>query len=637
MTSTTELGYADVFQMYTDLGWSGVLKLKAGSKFPPPTGFTGAAGAYPSYADMHAWAEEEPAGNVALRLGDGFIGIDEDRYNGKTGQATIAEAEKRWGALPYSPKSTSRTDGSGIRLYRVPAGLRFAGVLEFPDLDLGDVEIIQPHHRYAVVWPSVHDKTGQRYYWHDADGEVITPPHSEAIPELPAAWVEALRESEKPSSSSGLDPEAPYNVRQALTEGEPSRRVSWRLGEAIVACQGGSRHDTTRDHVLGLLRYGKQGDLGVLPALKALKAAFIAAVGPDRVDGPAEAAREFDKFIISDRTARLLADDSYDQTEGAAESAAGPPAALGATLLTRTALRELPDPEPLIDNVLDQGTVALLYGRWGTGKSFVALDWAASVGTGRNWQGRPTRQRRVLYVAAEGAYGLKGRLDAWEAGWQTRIADGQLDILPRPVNLTRGRDAAELAALIETNGYGLVVLDTLARCMVGADENSAKDCGEVVDALVRLREHTAGGRGVIVGVHHTGKDGKTFRGSSVFEAGADTVYALGRDDGVITLDREKRKDGPQGDRHLLKINPIAGSGSCVISATSGVASSPRAEALLATFRQHFATTGASKTELRKVSDLSDGTFYRAVSDLVQSGDLVNEGTDRRPFYRAVQP
>jgi hypothetical protein len=109
-------------------------------------------------------------------------------------------------------------------------------------------------------------------------------------------------------------------------------------------------------------------------------------------------------------------------------------------LLTRSALRNLPDPEPLIDGVLDQGTVALLYGKWGTLKSFIAYDWAASVATGRAWQGRPTEQRKALYVAAEGAYGYKGRTDAWEVGWRTKIHDDTLDILPRPVNLTHAAD-----------------------------------------------------------------------------------------------------------------------------------------------------------------------------------------------------
>jgi hypothetical protein len=68
---------------------------------------------------------------------------------------------------------------------------------------------------------------------------------------------------------------------------------------------------------------------------------------------------------------------------------------LAERLLTRSDLRLLPDPMPLIDNVLDQGTTALLYGSWGTTKTFIALDWAASVATGRNWQGRATAQRRL--------------------------------------------------------------------------------------------------------------------------------------------------------------------------------------------------------------------------------------------------
>jgi hypothetical protein len=60
----------------------------------------------------------------------------------------------------------------------------------------------------------------------------------------------------------------------------------------------------------------------------------------------------------------------------------------------------------------------------------------------------------------------------------------------------------------EWGGHDFIILDTLARCMVGADEDSAKDCGIVVDALTRLLSHTPGGRGVALGVHHAGKDGK---------------------------------------------------------------------------------------------------------------------------------
>jgi len=307
-------------------------------------------------------------------------------------------------------------------------------------------------------------------------------------------------------------------------------------------------------------------------------------------------------------------------------------------VLSRSALRNLPDPEPLIHRTLDRGTLALLYGRWGIGKSFTALDWVACVSTGRPWQGRPVDKCRGLYIAAEGAFGLKQRTHAWETGWQTKIADDELDVLPRPVNLTNRADFTNLAALINWAGYEFVVIDTLSRCMVGADENSAKDCGAVLDALHRLREQTPGGRGVILAVHHAGKDGRTFRGSSVFEGGADTVYSMTvdkDDDGAIVLNREKRKDGPQNDVHRLRLDAIEGTESCTISVHRGVDKPERADKLLSTFFVHFGSTGASKAELRNVADMPPATFHRALSDLVKSGDLTNTGTEKRPFYKAA--
>ncbi len=306
-------------------------------------------------------------------------------------------------------------------------------------------------------------------------------------------------------------------------------------------------------------------------------------------------------------------------------------------ILSRSELNDLPDPEPLIDNVLDQATVALLYGMWGSLKSFTALDWAASVATGRPWQGRPCKQCNVLYVAAEGAYGYKQRLNAWEQGWNTKILDGALDVLPRPVNLMNEADMRNLGVLIKWAGYGLVVIDTLARCMVSADENSARDCGVVVDVLRQLREITPDGRGVIVGIHHTGKDGKTFRGSSAFEAGADTVYSTTLDGAGITLEREKRKDGPQLDIHHLKLDLIEGTGSGVIGISMGDSNSDRAEILLSHMRSHFADSGAYTKQLLEVSEMPEATFYRALSDLRKRGDLVNEGSDKRPFYKLASP
>lgn len=237
-------------------------------------------------------------------------------------------------------------------------------------------------------------------------------------------------------------------------------------------------------------------------------------------------------------------------------------------LLTRSDLRNLPDPAPLIDNVLDLGTTALLYGKWSTAKTFIALDWAASVATGRRWFDRETVQRKVLYIVGEGAFGFKGRVDAWEMGWRKEISDEWLNILPVPVNMLKPLEVANLKALIEWNGYGFVVLDTVARCMVGGDENSAKDGGIFMDAMTQLLAATPDGRGVVLAVHHAGKDGQTLRGSSAFEGASDTVYFSSRDEdnGWISLTREKRKDGPEHDHHLFKVDPMPGTTSAVLRA-----------------------------------------------------------------------
>lgn len=363
----------------------------------------------------------------------------------------------------------------------------------------------------------------------------------------------------------------------------------------------------------------------------------------DKVARMADAAVRAELGNHEHRQAKVtdLAADSHESPDGADEFDEDETPKLATSLLTRTDLLALPDPEPLIDNVLDQGTTALLYGKWGTLKTFIALDWAASVATGRPWQGRTTVMRRVLYIVGEGAWGFKGRVHSWETGWQRTISDESLSVLPMPVNLLKTAEVAELAALIRWGGYGFIILDTLARCMVGGEENSAKDSGIVVDAMTRLRDATPGGRGVVLGAHHAGKDTKTLRGSSAFEAGVDTVYFTSRDEQAVTLNREKRKDGPETDVHMLEFDAIPGTSSGTLRMSHGMSHERETGERTATLRsimsQHFSLTGASAAELRRLA-VDDGpltrpTFYRALSDLLESKWLTNTGTEKRPHYR----
>jgi hypothetical protein len=165
-----------------------VLPLPPKKKSPPPAGYTGWNGKDPGLKMIESWCNEtvgdfQAASNIAIHMPDDVIGVDVDHYNGKTGGNTLAELEKQLGKLPATYVSTSRGDGvSGIRWYRVEPGLRW------PTGPGKDIEFCHKGHRYAVVWPSIHDKTGQKYKWYDHAGEESEPPEPDNLAWLPDEW-----------------------------------------------------------------------------------------------------------------------------------------------------------------------------------------------------------------------------------------------------------------------------------------------------------------------------------------------------------------------------------------------------------------------------------------------------------------
>lgn len=63
-------------------------------------------------------------------------------------------------------------------------------------------------------------------------------------------------------------------------------------------------------------------------------------------------------------------------------------------------------PQPvkwLIEDWLVDDTLAALVGPSGSGKSFLAIDWAVRVATGTPWLGRKSEARRRFYFGRRGA------------------------------------------------------------------------------------------------------------------------------------------------------------------------------------------------------------------------------------------
>ncbi|GAA0980526.1 hypothetical protein GCM10009551_022190 [Nocardiopsis tropica] len=303
---------------------------------------------------------------------------------------------------------------------------------------------------------------------------------------------------------------------------------------------------------------------------------------------------------------------------------------LRSLLVDSTGLDSIPDPEPIIDSVLFRDSLAWLHGKPGHGKSFVALDWAGSVATGRTWHGNAiTRPGGVVYLVAEGVTGVRQRVRAWEDAAGAPMAG--VRFLPVAVQLLSPTDRDAFVALVAELTPALVVIDTQARVTVGADENSAQDMGRLVAAADAIRDATSA---CVLLVHHEARSGDTLRGSTALEGAATTLIRVTKDGVAVRIDCTKQKDAEPFPPLLLRLVP-RGAGA-VLESHSGVGPgrelAPSDDKLLSAMRDSFGTTGATSAQLKDAAAVAKSSFYRSLNVLVTRGLLINTGTDKRPFY-----
>lgn len=276
--------FADSVADYARAGWPCVVPVPAADKYPPPRGFTGADGRDTDPMQLVVWAGTHAEASVALRMPDGVLGLDVDHYRkgevNKRGADTLTELEARWGALPSTWCSTARGSDAGpgpsrIMFYRVPPG-RYA-------TKLGDaIDVIQRHHRYAVVWPSPHQGVGQIYRWYGPDGlPADGVPKPDELPELPETWVTGLREGATSAAPAAADEsrgrallaELLADVREPCAEMASARAEALRL---LAAAEAGNRHDTATERSHHLVQLGAAGHPGAGAGLAELLARWEA-------------------------------------------------------------------------------------------------------------------------------------------------------------------------------------------------------------------------------------------------------------------------------------------------------------------------------------------------------------------------
>ena len=197
-----------------------------------------------------------------------------------------------------------------------------------------------------------------------------------------------------------------------------------------------------------------------------------------------------------------------------------------------------------------------------SGKSFWALDALARVCRGEDVLGRRSVQAGCLYVAAEGAAGVRKRIKALRG--KIGPVDGAFQFIGQAPNLRDADDLAQLREAIEQSkaelqaaghDLGILCLDTLSASIPGADENSAADMSPVLHALQAMAAEL--GLLVLI-IAHTGKDEtRGLRGWSGLLANADGVIMLEAPDGESrTGSVLKVKDGLSGDRFAFVLERV---------------------------------------------------------------------------------
>lgn len=213
----------------------------------------------------------------------------------------------------------------------------------------------------------------------------------------------------------------------------------------------------------------------------------------------------------------------------------------------------------VVKGVIPANSLCSIYGASGSYKSFLAGSWGCHISTGKAWAGKTVAHGSVMYVVGEGGIGVPRRVKAWE------ITNGQtvdnMYLVNTPVFPASPSEVSEMviaAKQVEAETgkpVRLIIIDTLARCFGGADENDSKDMGAFIRGCDELKAKT--GATVLV-VHHSGKDeSKGARGSSSFRAALDAEYRISREGkgGALIIACTKMKDAeePETKAYDLKV------------------------------------------------------------------------------------
>ena len=451
------------------------------------------------------WQEREPRWNWAVAVPGQYLILDVDPRNG--GDNSFFSLKAAFGELPDTVEVL--TGGGGHHFYFDcgPFTYKKGPLAGFPGIDVVTLG------GYVLIPPSVH-ASGHAYEF-EASSDL-----TEGAPIAPVPpWLHELL-SEKPYEPDreplpqpgvhAAGAEELASVREALAAISPEFYHTWvQVGQALQSTCWAEAFDLWNDWSRGSSKW----------------------------PGDQELRRKWMTFdanrSISIKTLFWLAKANQKREEALPQFEVVRGQHLAATV------------EPvkfLISKTIEENGITVLSGEPNIGKSAMAIDMAACVSLGVNWNGHGVQQRPVLYLAQEGRGGIGMRLQAWQQKNRVDIGLGVFDVLKSYIDLTT-HCAAFSAWLSETYAKPLVIIDTLAASLPGAQENESGPMGKF---LIDCRRHLVEEAGAtVLIIHHSPKANKwDLRGWSGLKGAVEGVLAAGRnDDDLLELRWIKQREG----------------------------------------------------------------------------------------------
>jgi archaellum biogenesis ATPase FlaH len=212
--------------------------------------------------------------------------------------------------------------------------------------------------------------------------------------------------------------------------------------------------------------------------------------------------------------------------------------------------------EWLLDKLIPEGAITLLFGRGGIGKTSLALQIVYAIAQGQEFAGLKTKQVFVTFIDFENPLSvLKERITCLGKTESVLLWHGICE--PSPAKLDKGEEWKRFLDLPK----GLLVFDTLRASFLG-DENDSQDVAIVISRLKELRDK---GYSILL-LHHTPKSSDSiYKGSTAILDLVDHALCLEpikEDDELLDFDPDrlfkfgtKQKTRFEPSHIFLKFNP----------------------------------------------------------------------------------